>query len=724
MEPDKDVENFVRDYNTGSQIPDPPAFVDYNTLEAGQQPTRPSWRPANFARSTNRAVDIPLKQPLPAEEVVTPGQAGIGAGGGRSENGGSSRPGSAVANRPPSAAGNGIPPTGANPSARNVRPSPASSGAITTQHGTSRQGSLPTASQPGQSQPPLMPSAPLSASKGPSPSSRPSQSQDAHSEPIDPRADTMLKVGDNAYRVNLREDPQLGLANSSGPVGGSIGEQDDPLAKQEMALREASRGGARRGNDRPSNGVPRRGNDTSQPSGTGAPSSTPVASGSGSSGPVIVGGTSSSGVKNYQAQAGSAISGPPPSAAHAASPNPPTASFMIPPGNRSTSPIPVEEVVSTYQQHFPGERRSLSISRQNSVNGRRDGEQSVIGGSGSGSKARPVSPAREGHPGIGAHGSSRSPSPQPVSRPVSSASNPALQSQQHQQLNYHHPVQQGPLRATSPLGIAIDAAGRVAQDSLAERMYNQQNSNMQQEPQRTSYYGSQGPLPGPPPGHPLGPTPGSPLRQTYDTFTTPAEVGGMYSQPPQQRQYPQAPPPPQIFPPQPQQVAARQPAPSQFYNPHAPQNLPRQGTASSLYNPYSTAPQPGAQSSSGVPLNQPQYPAQQPPQQQAQFGYPDQSQHQARQPYGGYNQHATHAPNGYQPAVRSGDLEPPQGYAQQPPQSYRVPSPAPVRRSPSPAVSAASNPPTGQYTEDGQGVLFYGVLQIDFFRVADLTSSQ
>ncbi|KAG6805199.1 hypothetical protein H0H93_005352, partial [Arthromyces matolae] len=26
MEPEKDMENFVRDYGTGNQIPDPPAF--------------------------------------------------------------------------------------------------------------------------------------------------------------------------------------------------------------------------------------------------------------------------------------------------------------------------------------------------------------------------------------------------------------------------------------------------------------------------------------------------------------------------------------------------------------------------------------------------------------------------------------------------------------------------------------------------------------------------
>ena len=43
MEVDRDMENFVRDYGTGSLIPDPPVFVDYsnpNTIpSSGQQIT-------------------------------------------------------------------------------------------------------------------------------------------------------------------------------------------------------------------------------------------------------------------------------------------------------------------------------------------------------------------------------------------------------------------------------------------------------------------------------------------------------------------------------------------------------------------------------------------------------------------------------------------------------------------------------------------------------------
>ena len=690
VEPDKDVENFVRDYATGPQIPDPPTFVDYNTLEAGQQPSRPSWRPANFARSTNRAVGIPLKQPSPAEEeVVTAGHAGIGAGGGRSETGTNSRPASAAANKVASTTTTGGPSTGSNPSVNGggqVTSSAPRNGAIAVQQGVSKQGQ-PLTSSTGPSHPPSIPPAVSGPAKGSSPAFRP-QNQDPHAEPIDPRADTMLKVGPNTYKVNLSEDPQQGRAAPSESVGSNIGEQDDPLAKQAAALRDAS---VRRGNDRPSNGSVRRGpNDIVQNPATGLNSSAPVASGSGSSRPTMSSDISQAGGKNYQAQADSLIGGPPPPAARTASPNPPTASFMIPPGNRAPSPVLVEEVVSTYQQHFPGERKSLSISRQNSVSSGREGAQNAITPSGSAAMPRPVS--REGHVGIGAHGGSRSPSPQPVPRPVSPTFVSTTQSQQHRRLSYHtSSMQQGPLRPTTPLGIAIDATGRVAQDSLAEQLY----QNQQQVPQRRiSYYVSHGLPSGPPPGPP--PQAPQPPQQAYDPLTGPGEVRGMYSQPPQQRQYPQ-PPPPQAPPPQPQQAPVRQPTTSQFYNPHAPQNPPRQSTMDSMYNPYPPMSAQPAQPPAGVPLSQPQYPAQQPPQ-QSQF-YPDQPQHQSRRAYGGYNQHGQ-ALNGYQQGVHPDRASHAYG---QPPQSYQAPT---VERSPSPA--APINPPTGQYTEDGQGVLFYG----------------
>ncbi|KAF8588853.1 hypothetical protein K439DRAFT_1613201 [Ramaria rubella] len=666
VETPKDVENFVRDYNTGSQIPDPPAFVDYNTLQAGQQPSRPSWRPANFARSSNRIVLAP-RQP-PVEEEITSGNAGIGAGGGRSD---SSRPSSAAANKT-------VP--GANGSSLNGPSPPAHNGQQGSSAATVRNN--PTSSQQVPSKPPTvytsgtqsglppsnMPPAHPGITKRSSSTFRAPRAQEPHVEPIDPRAEPMLKVGNKAYPVDPDDDPQ---GERVVPVAPNVGEQDDPLARQVAALRGASNGSVRRGSDRSNNNPIRRStNDPPQTSGVGASSPAHTASGSIAS------------AKNYQAQAESVIGGPPPPVARAASPNPPTASFMIPPGNRSTSPIPVEDVVSKYHQHFPGEQASLSISRPNSVNrGRDSGVQS------SGSFTRPISPAREGHPGIGAHGGSRSPSPQPMSRSALPQS------------TYHAPpAQQAPPRATTPLGIAIDETGKVAQDLLADRYSQQQQQN------RISLHG----------GHSL--QQGPPYQPPYNSFPVSGPQG--------QQQYQPHPQPSHQPPSQPHQVPGRTPT-SQFYNPQAPQGPQRQGTAGSLYNPYPSQGQP-RQTSASIPVHS-QYTPQQPPPPppQSGFGYPEQPQHQP-QSYSAYTQpHVQQQPpNGYSHNSRPGDYGVPQAYGQQPPQqpsqgsqNYRAPSPALLHRSPSPA--APLHPPTGQYTDEGEGVLFYVKALYDYQATID-----
>ncbi|KAJ7198479.1 SH3 domain-containing protein [Mycena pura] len=59
LEPDKDVENFVHEYGTGSSIPDPPNFVPY----PGQQPDGssrqpPGKRPAQFVRASARPAPV------------------------------------------------------------------------------------------------------------------------------------------------------------------------------------------------------------------------------------------------------------------------------------------------------------------------------------------------------------------------------------------------------------------------------------------------------------------------------------------------------------------------------------------------------------------------------------------------------------------------------------------------------------------------------------------
>src|SRR5882762_7026687 len=78
MEPEKDMENFVRDYGTGDAIPDPPAFVNYSSAEAVPSgSSRVTSRPAQFFRSTQRIA--PLRQPPPPPEEPFVNTAGIGA---------------------------------------------------------------------------------------------------------------------------------------------------------------------------------------------------------------------------------------------------------------------------------------------------------------------------------------------------------------------------------------------------------------------------------------------------------------------------------------------------------------------------------------------------------------------------------------------------------------------------------------------------------------------
>ncbi|KAF4574500.1 hypothetical protein AB1N83_006750 [Pleurotus pulmonarius] len=88
MDPEKEMENFVRDYGTGSQIPDPPPFINYAAPDAiPSAATRPTSRPARFSRNTNRPAKV---NSVPIEDDLEPATntAGIGAGGGGGGGGG------------------------------------------------------------------------------------------------------------------------------------------------------------------------------------------------------------------------------------------------------------------------------------------------------------------------------------------------------------------------------------------------------------------------------------------------------------------------------------------------------------------------------------------------------------------------------------------------------------------------------------------------------------
>ncbi|TFY50845.1 hypothetical protein EVJ58_g10864 [Rhodofomes roseus] len=160
MEVERDMENFVRDYGTGSQIPDPPVFVDYsnpNTIpSSGQQITT---RPAGFVRASQRSRQAP---PLPSTATRR------GASG-EHDRGGTRRTRRILARAPPAQGG--------------TRP------------------------------------------------------PDPHADPIDPTAETMLKIGEHAYPVDPARDPQA--QRVAPPRSLNVGQDDDPLAQQMVALQKA-----------------------------------------------------------------------------------------------------------------------------------------------------------------------------------------------------------------------------------------------------------------------------------------------------------------------------------------------------------------------------------------------------------------------------------------------------------------------------------------------------
>jgi hypothetical protein len=482
---------------------------------------------------------------------------------------------------------------------------------------------------------------------------------DPDAEPIGPNSETMLKVGSNAYKVDLNKDPQTQGSNLGRPASTplqngkpGVGDESDPLARQrDMLLNAAGTGGARRGHQ-----VSQSRDLQRQPTRKGTADSALSPPG-GSGGP-----PSSGPNRDYRNSAEFVVGAypAPTSPSRSISPNAPTASFMQPPA-QATSPIPVENVLSNYEQSLPGERKSVSrpISQQGNYLGHspHPSQSSNVDRTG-----RPVS--REGHVGIGANG--RSVSPQPFqSMPISRSASPALAQQSPSgppnRNSYIQPPgadgyqAQPPQRATSP-NIALDASGKVVMDAMADRYTQQQQQRPPQQPAQQQW--SQ-----PPP--PQNPT-GVQRRASY--------------QPPPQNQPPYAAPAPT--------------APTGYGPPPGHQQQPqRQPT-------YGQPQQPPYGAPPSAPYQQQPPPQQQPMYTQPQMtGYAQQQQGLQRgMSVGGgyYNQ------QGY-------------GHQQQPSQhstySYRAPSPAQVHRSPSPQPPPPPQqgpPPTGQYTEDGKPVQFYG----------------
>ncbi|EAU91195.2 SH3 domain-containing protein [Coprinopsis cinerea okayama7 len=656
MEPEREMEYFVSNYGTGNDIPDPPAFVNYNSPDAVPASSqRVTTRPANFIRVSTR--ELPPRAPSaePPDDSQPINTAGIGAGGGnrRSEVPADAnllrqdtRRNSMAASPQPYVNGSTVqPPNTAPVLPPSTSPMPASN--------QQRQSTLGSAY-----------GTPLS-------------NRDPHAEPIDPTAETYIKVGNHAYKVDPSKDPQqqtgAPIANrTASPVKQENGATIDPLEKQLQELKNAvSIGGSTRRNTlhKPppaQNDAQARASPSVTQSATRPVSNVPQSL-SPPGAPAAQINRSPSPNRDYRNSADLVV-GAHPAASRPSSPQPPTAAFMMP---KNAAPPPgsemISDVLADYQQSLPGERKA--ISRNNSYSRRTSTQpQGHAPSASQASIAVPQNanfshgqnlhrPASVGHAGIGAHGGSRSNSPQPqpvISRGPSPAPNTVRTS-------YISPPAQNIARAPSPnsIGIALDPNGRVLHDEMAQGYQQHQQAlrqqhrgpppqqqpaykpplappvQQQQQPQRRlSYMNTPSPTVAPPPQpamHPVTPPPPpanlyqQPSPAAQPTYGAPPPAAHPTYAPPSQLLYQQqqAPPPQHTQPPiQQQPIHHYQPPPVQ----QAPTNTYGHGgaqRASSISGGYYGQQQPAPQQAPPPQQQQPQYAQQapgqgyhQPPQQQ------------------------------------------------------------------------------------------------------------
>jgi len=701
METEREIDHFVSLYGTGPQIPDPPAFINYQLPDAAPSSVaQPTFRSAGFIRSTARDVPVQLHRNVPPQEEDLINIAGRGAGGTIRRT--DTHPETNNLIRQPTQRNSvyGVLQQQQQPYANGVGPSCSSKKPHQNQiTGSSVSPGISTTLA-------QRPMANATSSSQPQSSHRPTSSTyDSHTEPVDPTAETYIKVGNNAYRVDPSKDPQMnpgasgsgsGSASRAGP---SATKQNgiDPLQKQ---LEELQSGLSALGSNRrntihrqsagPTSENPvasssrQKGNDILSPGtafrSSAANSPSPAASGS-----------SLQQVRDYKNSAELVVGAPPQTSSRPASPNPPVANFMIPKSsNGNYGAEVVTDVLADYHQHLPGERNSRRVSSAGGSGAGVSGHSHSLSVSSQQGQSLARAPSI-GHAGIGAHGgNSRGNSPQPsASRGPSPGPGeivrvgnmsghppqifPQPQPQQHQL--QHQPRQKRtntlitspststPIRDTSPnpVGIALDPNGRVSHDEMAQRYQIQQQQRGQTPQGHQHMYGgiqqqSQHPQPNPQQQQRRSswlagvPTPGAP----QPPIAPPAQP--MYSS--------VTPPPPQLM---------------NMYQVPPPPPIPQSGyvTAASgqgMYNQYSQ------QSSTGFQQPAPQQ------QQQVQNAYTVMNntlvgrQQRASSTNGnGYNErNASSSHSSSSLAVRNGGGD-----------GYRVPSPGPeasmhVGRSPSP----------------------------------------
>ncbi|TFK22565.1 hypothetical protein FA15DRAFT_671358 [Coprinopsis marcescibilis] len=700
-----ETKNFVASYGTGSDVPDPPAFVNYTLPDATPSASAiPTARPANFTRVSTKETYVPsYEEPVPMNEELGVNAAGIGAGGARRSE---------------------VPPDGAN-RRNSVAPSSISS--------QPQLNGAPPAHSPNPS--PIPSTSPLAAQRRPiSAQPAPLVPQDPHAETIDPTAETYIKVGSHAYKVDLSRDPQLQSGLSAKPAyspATQTGFTDDPLEKQLQQLQSvvSTTGSTRRNTlhkPPPSSHIAPN-NEKPRPQSTAVLSA--AISPSALSRPLSLGapkalsppGTqhaqinrSPSPARDYRDSA-DAIVGAHPASSRPPSPNPPTAAFMMPKSAAPPGTEVIHDVLADYQQSLPGERKS--ISRNNSRNGR-----PVQGHASTPSQASITVPNQNsnlalgqtlqrpssvGHAGIGAHGAgSRSNSPQP---PSSRGPSPAPH-----QVNQHHPQQrrqsfiappaQSIARAPSPnsIGIALDPNGRVLHDEMAQGYQQHQQSLRQPQHQQQQQHRPQSQQPmynAPPPQQQQqrrasyipapSPTIAPPVVAPVHAVTPPPPAN-VYQQPPQG-------------------------APPGYGGPPPAATHPSYASPSQMLYQQQQPPPPAQQ-----PVHHYQQQVQQPPPQSVQQQVPGTAYGMAINSSQRNPSVSSYFPPQQQPQQQQYTAPPPP-VQQAPPQNYQQqwvapPAPAPVRRSPSP------QPPGAQpvaLTEDGQPIQFYVKALYDYVATID-----
>ncbi|CAO1634339.1 unnamed protein product [Jaminaea pallidilutea] len=706
-----DIMAFIEQRGTGSAIPDAPEYINYS--KGQPPPSRPSFRNASFQRSTSRVI-----QPPPPVQPFVPGEGGVngrspGGGAGGGPSGGSSGGGEGLAGEVrQSVVPNAIPPS--------VVPAEVpTSGSITGDGfggGPSMLSNIsPQRSE--QNQPPTVPQPQFGQESSHAPN-QPQQPPNANAERRMSAKNFVARTPSSAKRGSGGGSEPPPSAAPAAPVAAPAAEsavEDDPIAKALANLR------LRPGGKSPvPGGAPARGHQP-QDSREYRPSS-------------------------RQQQ----HSGPP--RAHSPSisgdrPSSPSAAFMQGPP-RASSPMPGDDVVGQYGQSFPGERRALS--RQNSFNSARSGaspsKAAVAAGSAPPNRSRSPAPV-DGFAGVGARG--RSPSPAPQSHAQSSAHVPqqARMSAQH-----HGRAANGkPQRASTPLGISLDASGSVVHDQMAQEYLQRASSRSSQAPapqQQQQYQQQQQPAYA---HHSQQAQPA--YQQRPPSIVHGQQMGSQVGAP--SSQYSTAPGPYSGQPPQSAQQhpgyhggpagAAQQPmyghqdsvsslgrAPGYDYG-HAQQQsqtpaMHQQGHQPSASQPYAAGGQPGY---GGAP----------PPQQQHGYGhhqqpsghqyqqsgtetpaaaymhqYQRQSQPGAGASASGHQQLHDQASNaGHYPNGGNAPAQQPQRSSYQAASSGGPASAAPGSSAPTPSAAGSSSSstqtaaaaPTGQYSEYGRPILFY-----------------